>query len=158
MGKYNKTLHWEEVSRDSLLWRDRSHDLTAREGCHIGQRLWNYLGWHRLAFPCKILPQGAMSRLIIDVNQEKRTLISPYPVVPSNLHTIPLLKIRVHWERAGERFWWWVYRFRATDRRRPSGVSVGMGDFQGMSTLMWIKSRNQVIPPPLVFHTLVIHW
>lgn len=71
----------KEPSRDSLLWRGRSHDLTAREGCHIGRRLWNYLGWHSLVFPYKILPQGAMRRLIIDVDMGKHMLISQYPTV-----------------------------------------------------------------------------
>lgn len=49
----------KELSRDSLLWSDRSHDLTAREGCQIGQRLWNYLGWHSLAFPFQNRPPGS---------------------------------------------------------------------------------------------------
>ncbi len=115
----------KELSRDSPLWRDRSHGLTAREACHTGQRLWNYLGWHSLAFPCKTLPEGAARRLIIDVNRGKRMLISQCPAATSELHTIPLLDIRVHWERAGERFWWWECRFRAMDRQRPRGVFVG---------------------------------
>lgn len=80
-----------KLSHDSLQWRDRSHDMTGREGCHIGQRLWNYLGWHSLAFPCKILPQGAMRRLIIDVNTDKCMLMSQCPKATLNLHTISLL-------------------------------------------------------------------
>lgn len=76
----------KELSRDSLLLWDRSLDLTAREGWHIGQRLGNCLGWHSFAFPCKILPQGATSSHVIDVNRDKRTLISQYPPATSNLH------------------------------------------------------------------------
>lgn len=42
------------------------------------------------SFPCKALPRGAGSGLIIDVNWEKVTLISQYPSETSNpVHTAP---------------------------------------------------------------------
>lgn len=89
-----------KLSHDSLQWKDGSRDQTGREGCHIGQRLWNYLGWHSLAFPCKILPQGAMRRLIIDVNTDKRMLMSSVP--HSNFKSTHYFPATIR-ERAGEK-------------------------------------------------------
>lgn len=50
---------------------------------------------------------------------------SQRPATTSHVHTIPLLHIRAHWERAAWRCQRWMYIFRErTDRRRPSGVFV----------------------------------